>query len=38
MASLDVITNIENCFSGGWSCGLPVIPPYDSLVTPMPAR
>lgn len=35
MASLDVITDIENCFSGGWSDGLPVIPPYESLVTPM---
>jgi hypothetical protein len=35
MASLDVITDIENCFAGGWSDGLPVIPPYDSLVTPM---
>lgn len=35
MVSLDVITDIENCFSGGWSDGLPVIPPYDSLVTPM---
>src|SRR5262249_31700850 len=35
MASLDVITDIANCFSGGWSDGLPVIPPYDSLVAPM---
>ncbi len=32
---MDVITDIEACFSGGWSDGLPVIPPYDSLVVPM---
>ena len=33
--SLAVLEDIENCFSGGWSDGLPVIPPYGSLVDPM---
>jgi hypothetical protein len=33
--SLDVYEDIENCFAGGWSDGLPVIPPYGSLVDRM---
>jgi len=27
--------DIERCFGAGWSDGLPVIPPYESLVAPM---
>jgi hypothetical protein len=27
--------DIEKCFDAGWSDGLPVIPPYESLVRPM---
>jgi hypothetical protein len=33
--SLDVYEDIERCMSGGWSDGLPVIPPYGSLVDKM---
>ena len=33
--SLDVYDDIERCFEGGWSDGLPVIPPYGSLVDAM---
>jgi hypothetical protein len=33
--SLDVYEDIERCFEGGWSDGLPVIPPYGSLVDRM---
>jgi hypothetical protein len=33
--SLDVYEDIERCMSGGWSNGLPVIPPYGSLVDQM---
>jgi hypothetical protein len=33
--SLDVYDDIEKCFDGGWSDGLPVIPPYGSLVDRM---
>jgi hypothetical protein len=32
---MDVYEDIENCFAGGWSDGLPVIPPYGSLVDRM---
>ena len=32
---LDVYDDIEACFEGGWSDGLPVIPPYGSLVDAM---
>ena len=32
---LDVYDDIERCMSGGWSDGLPVIPPYGSLVEDM---
>lgn len=30
-----VLLDIENCFSAGWSDGLPVIPPYGTLVAEM---
>lgn len=30
-----VIQDIENCMRSGWSDGLPVIPPYATLVNPM---
>lgn len=33
--SLDVLDDIERCYDGGWSDGLPVIPPYGSLVDRM---
>jgi hypothetical protein len=33
--SLDVYDDIERCMTGGWSDGLPVIPPYGSLVDQM---
>jgi hypothetical protein len=33
--ALDVYDDIENCFAGGWSDGLPVIPPYGTLVDAM---
>lgn len=33
--SLDVYDDIEKCMSGGWTDGLPVIPPYGSLVDQM---
>ena len=33
--SLDVYDDIERCFEGGWSDGLPVIPPYGTLVDRM---
>src|SRR5262245_41416068 len=36
--ALDVYDDIENCFAGGWSDGLPVIPPYSSLVDRMLAE
>ena len=32
---LDVYDDIERCMSGSWSDGLPVIPPYGSLVEDM---
>jgi hypothetical protein len=32
---LDVYDDIERCMVGGWSDGLPVIPPYGSLVEDM---
>src|SRR5262245_56112954 len=32
---LDFHDDIENCFFGGWSDGLPVIPPYGTLVDAM---
>jgi hypothetical protein len=32
---LDVYEDIENCFAGGWSDGLPVVPPYGTLVDAM---
>jgi hypothetical protein len=32
---LDVYKDIERCMAGGWSDGLPVIPPYGSLVEDM---
>ena len=33
--ALDVYDDIERCMESGWSDGLPVIPPYASLVDPM---
>lgn len=33
--TLGTIQDIENCMENGWSDGLPVIPPYASLVEPM---
>lgn len=33
--SYEVLKDIENCMTGGWSDGLPVIPPYGSLVDAM---
>jgi hypothetical protein len=33
--ALDVYDDIERCFEGGWSDGLPVIPPYGTLVDRM---
>jgi hypothetical protein len=33
--ALDVYEDIERCFDGGWSDGLPVIPPYGTLVDKM---
>ena len=33
--SFAVYDDIESCFSGGWSDGLPVIPPYGTLVDRM---
>ena len=33
--SLAVYEDMERCFEGGWSDGLPVIPPYGSLVDRM---
>lgn len=33
--SLGVIDDIEKCMENGWTDGLPVIPPYGSLVDPM---
>lgn len=33
--ALDVYEDIERCFEGGWSDGLPVIPPYGTLVDKM---
>jgi hypothetical protein len=32
---LDFHDDIENCFNGGWSDGLPVVPPYGTLVDAM---
>lgn len=32
---LEFYDDIENCFAGGWSDGLPVIPPYGTLVDAM---
>jgi hypothetical protein len=32
---LEFYDDIENCFAGGWSDGLPVIPPYGTLVDRM---
>ena len=32
---MDVYEDIERCFQGGWSDGLPVIPPYGTLVDRM---
>lgn len=32
---LATVKDIENCMESGWSDGLPVIPPYGSLVEPM---
>lgn len=31
----DVLADIEQCFESGWSDGLPVVPPYRSLVDEM---
>lgn len=33
--ALDVYDDIERCFEGGWSDGLPVVPPYGTLVDRM---
>ena len=33
--SLDFLDDIENCHAAGWSDGLPVVPPYGSLVDEM---
>lgn len=33
--SYEVLKDIENCMENGWSDGLPVIPPYGSLVDAM---
>ncbi len=33
--ALTVYEDIERCFEGGWSDGLPVVPPYGSLVDRM---
>ena len=33
--SHEVLRDIENCMDNGWTDGLPVIPPYASLVDPM---
>jgi len=33
--SLDFYEDMERCFAGGWSDGLPVVPPYGSLVDRM---
>lgn len=35
--AFEILQDIENCFEGGWSDGLPVIPPYGSLVESMVA-
>lgn len=35
MSTYATIDDIENCMNGGWSDGLPVIPPYGSLVNEM---
>ncbi|MGW6729644.1 hypothetical protein ACWF9G_27405 [Nocardia sp. NPDC055029] len=35
MAGMEVYEDIERCFEGGWTDGLPVIPPYGSLVDAM---
>ena len=35
MMGLEFHDDIENCFAGGWSDGLPVIPPYGTLVDAM---
>ena len=32
-----VVEDIERCFDAGWSDGLPVVPPYRSLVERMSA-
>lgn len=32
---LDVYEDIERCMEGGWTDGLPVIPPYGTLVDQM---
>jgi hypothetical protein len=31
----ETLQDIENCMDNGWSDGLPVIPPYGSLVDDM---
>lgn len=33
--AFEMLEDIERCFDGGWSDGLPVIPPYGSLVDKM---
>jgi len=33
--ALEVLDDITNCMENGWSDGLPVIPPYGSLVDEM---
>jgi hypothetical protein len=35
---VSIVDDIERCFEGGWSDGLPVIPPYARLVDPMVDR
>lgn len=37
-AGLEFYDDIENCFAGGWSDGLPMIPPYGTLVDAMLER
>jgi hypothetical protein len=32
---LATVQDIENCMESGWSDGLPIVPPYGSLVEPM---
>jgi hypothetical protein len=35
MTTYATLEDIENCMNNGWTDGLPVIPPYGSLVDEM---